>query len=85
MANKAVPQTINGVNLHEKAQQRTNKLLEELEQCPFVRIGSLSSTKSGIDRLRLIASAIFTLVDELAESPEQVVSTSVAKVADSLR
>lgn len=83
MANKAVPTVIEGSVLHPKATQRTNRLLSDLE---VVGVGPVSQVRSGIDRLRLVASAYFTLLDEINNggSETEAVSDEVARVADSL-
>lgn len=86
MANKAVPTVIEGSVLHPKATQRTNRLLSELET---VGVGPVSKVHSGIDRLRLVASAYFTLLDEVNGSADtdtdvDTVRDEVAQVASDL-
>lgn len=56
MANKAIPDSISGVVLHPKARQRSTALFADLEAAGVV---GLSSTASGIDRIRLLADFIF--------------------------
>ena len=58
MANKCVPSSIAGVELHDDAKKRTHALLQKLEEngAPGVATPNLSM----IDRFRLLASAFFT-------------------------
>ena len=83
MANKAVPQVIQGVTLHEKAQKRTNVLLANLEDAGA---GPVRDVKSSIDRLRLVASAYFSLLERIEESerPVEEIRPDVAHVASTL-
>lgn len=75
MANKRVPEEIGGVVLHQRACARTNQLLRDLEDSAGVR--GLSAAESQIDRIRLIASRLFELVERtpvtnLASQAEEV-------------
>jgi len=84
MANKAVPTSIDGVTLHDKARQRTNQLLSDLEA---VGVGPVTKVKSGIDRLRLVASAYFTLLDDVSGTrpdTDEDVNSEVQELCNSL-
>jgi hypothetical protein len=59
MANKLVPSTVEGVALHPRARQRTRALLRDLEE---LGVRGLTQTKSQSDRLRLLATYIFSMV-----------------------
>jgi len=62
MANKRVPESISGVELHPCAKERTRELLNKLE---IAGVTSISIPGlSMIDRFRLLASAYFTNVVE---------------------
>lgn len=56
MANKTVPDVIEGVALHQKAKARTSVLLADLEA---LGVSGLSAATSAIDRIRLLASYIY--------------------------
>lgn len=56
MANKTVPDVIEGVTLHQKAKARTSVLLADLEA---LGVSGLSAATSAIDRIRLLASYIY--------------------------
>lgn len=76
MANKKVPESIAGVDLHEMARYRTNALLRTLRA--FGAEGVDEEELSMIDRFRLLASAFFLMKGAGAERAK----TTTKRVAE---
>lgn len=80
MANKSVPESIGSVTLHPRARSRTNVLLKDLESVGVVGVVEAGSQ---IDRIRLLASRLFELLERSPVNDEEV-GEDVSSLVDDL-